>query len=57
MLGRALAFFVLALVAGYLAFFGLIGLSAVLAKLALVVFVVLLVVAAFSTALRDNPPP
>lgn len=56
MLGWALTFFILALVAGYLGFFALSGLAAVLAKLFLIVFVVLLIVSAFSSALRGRPP-
>ena len=56
MLGWAVAFFLLALIAGYLGFFGLAGLSAALAKLLLVIFVSLLIVSAFSSALRGRPP-
>jgi len=56
MLGWALTFFVLALVAGYLGFFALAGLAATLAKLFLIVFVVLLIVSAFSTTFRGRPP-
>jgi len=56
MLGWALVFFLLALVAGYLGFFALAGISATLAKLFLIVFVVLLIVSAFSSALRGRPP-
>ena len=57
MLGWALAFLILALVAVYMGFFALAGLAATIAKLLLVVFVVLLIVSAFSGALRGNPPP
>ena len=56
MLGWALTFLILALVAGYMVFFGLAGLSATIAQLLLVVFLVLLVVSAFSGALRGRPP-
>jgi uncharacterized membrane protein YtjA (UPF0391 family) len=57
MLGWALAFLILALVAGYMGFFALAGLAATIAKLLLIVFVILLIVSAFSGALRGNPPP
>jgi uncharacterized membrane protein YtjA (UPF0391 family) len=56
MLGWALAFLILALVAGYMCFFGLAGMAATIAKLLLVVFVILLIVSAFSGALRGRPP-
>ena len=56
MLGWALAFFVLALIAAYMGFFALAGLAASIAKLLLIVFVVLLIVSAFSGALRGRPP-
>ncbi|HWY66896.1 MAG TPA: DUF1328 family protein [Rhizomicrobium sp.] len=56
MLGWALAFFVLALVAAYMGFFAMAGLAASIAKLLLVVFVILLIVSAFSGALRGRPP-
>jgi uncharacterized membrane protein YtjA (UPF0391 family) len=56
MLGWALAFFVLALIAAYMGFFAMAGLAASIAKLLLVVFVVLLIVSAFSGALRGRPP-
>ena len=49
MLGYALIFLLLALVAGSLGFFGLAGLAATIAK-------VLLIVSAFSGALRGRPP-
>jgi uncharacterized membrane protein YtjA (UPF0391 family) len=55
MLGWALAFFILALVAAYMGFYGLMGAAALVAKLLMVVFLILLVVSAFSGALR--PPP
>ena len=56
MLGWALAFLILALVAGYMGFFALAGMAATIAKLLLVVFVILLIVSAFSGALRGRPP-
>ena len=56
MLGWALAFFVLALVAAYMGFFAMAGLAASIAKLLLIVFVILLIVSAFSGALRGRPP-
>ncbi len=56
MLGWALSFLLLALVAGLLGFFALAGLAATIAKLLLLVFVVLLLVSAFSGALRGRPP-
>jgi uncharacterized membrane protein YtjA (UPF0391 family) len=56
MLGWALAFFILALIAAYMGFFALAGLAAFIAKLLLVVFLILLVVSAFSGALRGRPP-
>jgi uncharacterized membrane protein YtjA (UPF0391 family) len=56
MLGWALAFYILALITAYMGFFAMAGLAASIAKLLLVVFLVLLVVSAFSTALRGKPP-
>ena len=56
MLGWSLTFLILVLVAGYVGFFGLIGLAATIAKLLLIVFVALLIVSAFSGALRGRPP-
>jgi uncharacterized membrane protein YtjA (UPF0391 family) len=56
MLGWALTFLILALVAAYMGFFALAGLAASIAKLLLIVFVVLLIVSAFSGALRGRPP-
>jgi uncharacterized membrane protein YtjA (UPF0391 family) len=55
MLGWALTFLILALVAAYMGFFGLAGIAASVAKLLLIVFVVLLIVSAFSGALRGRP--
>ena len=56
MLGWALTFFILALIAAYMGFFAMAGLAASIAKLLLVVFLVLLVVSALSGALRGRPP-
>ena len=56
MLGWALTFLILALVAGYMGFFSLAGVAATIAKLLLIVFVILLIVSAFSGALRGRPP-
>jgi uncharacterized membrane protein YtjA (UPF0391 family) len=56
MLGWALTFLLLALVAGYMGFFALAGLAASIAKLLLVVFLILLFVGAFSGARRGRPP-
>lgn len=56
MLGWALTFLILALVAAYMGFFALAGLAASIAKLLLLVFVVLLIVSAFSGAIRGKPP-
>ena len=56
MLGWALAFLILSLVAGYMGFFALAGFAAILAKFLLIVFLVLLIVSAFSGALRGRPP-
>lgn len=56
MLGWALTFFILALIAAYMGFFAMAGLAASIAKLLLVVFLVLLIVSALSGALRGRPP-
>jgi uncharacterized membrane protein YtjA (UPF0391 family) len=48
MLGWALTFLVLALVAGLLGFFALAGVAAMIAKVLLLVFLVLLVVSFFT---------
>ena len=57
MLAWALTFFVLALVAAYMGFYALAGAAAVVAKLLLVVFLALLIVSAFSGALRGPREP
>ena len=56
MLGWALMFLVLALVAGLLGFFALAGLAASIAMVLLLIFVVLLIVSAFSGGLWRRPP-
>jgi uncharacterized membrane protein YtjA (UPF0391 family) len=56
MLGWALTFLILSLVAYYAGFFALAGTAASIAKLLLIVFVILLIVSAFSGALRGRPP-
>ena len=56
MLRWALMFLVLALVAGLLGFFALAGLAATIAKVLLLVFVILLLVSAFSGTLWRRPP-
>jgi uncharacterized membrane protein YtjA (UPF0391 family) len=57
MLGWALTFFILALVAAFLGFFAMAGLAAEIAKLLLLTFVVLLVISLFTGALRGRAPP
>lgn len=57
MLGWALTFFVLALIAAFLGFFAMAGLAAEIAKLLLLAFVVLLVISLFTGALRGRAPP
>ena len=56
MLGWALTFFVLSLVAAYLGFFSLVGPAALAAKVFLGVFVILLALSAVMGALRGRPP-
>jgi uncharacterized membrane protein YtjA (UPF0391 family) len=51
-----LTFLLLALVAGLLGFFALAGLAATIPKLLLLIFLVLLLVSAFSGALRRGAP-
>ena len=55
MLGWAFAFLILALVAGYMGFFALSGVAATVAQALLLLFVILLIVSAFSGALRGRP--
>ncbi len=52
MLGWALTFLTFALAAGYLGFFELAGLGANIARILLLLFVILMVVSAFSGAVR-----
>ena len=55
MLGWALTFLVLAIVAGLLGFFALAGLAATIAKVLLFVFLILLLISFFSAGLRRPP--
>ena len=57
MLGWALTFFVLALIAAFLGFFAMAGLAAEIAKLLLIAFVVLLVISLITGSLRGRAPP
>ena len=57
MLGWAITFFILALIAGLLGFFALAGLAAEIAKILLLAFIVLLIISVFSNALRGRAPP
>ncbi|MBV9570943.1 MAG: DUF1328 domain-containing protein [Alphaproteobacteria bacterium] len=56
MLGWALTFLLLALVAGMLDFFALAGVAAMIAKVLLLVFLVLLVISFFGGRFRRTPP-
>jgi len=56
MFGWARTFFVLALICTYLAFVGLDGLAAVLAKLLLVVFLFLVAASGLIGLIREEPP-
>ncbi|HKD20688.1 MAG TPA: DUF1328 domain-containing protein [Rhizomicrobium sp.] len=57
MLGWALTFFILAVVAGLLGFFALAGLAAEIAKILLFAFLVLLLISVLSNAMRGRAPP
>src|ERR1700685_1259586 len=57
MLSWALTFLILALVAGFLGFFGLAGLAAGIAKILLFAFLILFLISALSGALRGRAPP
>jgi uncharacterized membrane protein YtjA (UPF0391 family) len=57
MIGWALTFFILALVAGLLGFFALAGIAAEIAKILLFAFLVLLLISVLSGALRGRAPP
>lgn len=56
MLAWALLFFLVALVAAWLGFYVLAGLAAVIAKIVFVLFLVVLIVGAFQSAIRGIPP-
>ena len=56
MLGWALTFFVLALIAAFLGFFAMAGLAAEIAKLLLIAFVVLLAISLITGRTRRTPP-
>ena len=56
MLRRALVFFTLALIAGFLGFFSLAGVAGEIAKILLVAFVALFLISALSGALAGTPP-
>lgn len=56
MLGWAITFFILALVAGILGFGGIAGASAGIAKILFFVFLVLLIISAISRAVRGRTP-
>jgi len=57
MLGWALAFLVLALVAGAFGFFGVAGLATTIAKILFFVFLALLVLSLVARAARGHAPP
>jgi len=56
MFGWSVTFFVLAMVAAYLGFFGLGGLAAELVRLLLIVFLMLLAGSGLLGLIRDEPP-
>lgn len=56
MLGWALAFLIIALIAGVLGFGGIAGASVGIAKFLFVVFVALFIIAMIARALRGRPP-
>jgi len=56
MLGWALTFFIVAIIAGVLGFAGIAGAAAGIAKIIFFVFVVLLVISLIANALRGRPP-
>lgn len=57
MLGWAVTFFILALIAGLLGFFALAGLAAEIAKVLLFVFLIIFLISAISNAMRGRAPP
>ena len=56
MLGWALMFFIVALIAAAFGFFVLAGVAAMIAKVVFVLFIALLIVSGLSSALRGVPP-
>ena len=54
MLGWALVFLIVALIAGYLGFVAMAGLAATIAKILFIIFIVLLIVSFISRALRGG---
>ena len=56
MLGWALTFLVLSVIAAYMGFFGLVGPAALAAKVFLGLFVIMLVVSAAMGVMRGRPP-
>jgi uncharacterized membrane protein YtjA (UPF0391 family) len=56
MLSWAIAFFIVALIAGLLGLTGLAGAAAHIAWILFVVFLALMIVAAFANAMRGRPP-
>lgn len=56
MLGWALAFLIIALIAGVLGFGGIAGASVGIAKFLFVVFVALFIIAVIARALKGRPP-
>lgn len=57
MLGWAIAFFIIAIVAGVLGFSGVAVLSAEIAQFLFIIFIALFIVAAIAHAIRGNAPP
>jgi uncharacterized membrane protein YtjA (UPF0391 family) len=57
MLGWALTFLILAVIAGFLGFIALAGLAAEIAKVLLFAFVILFLISALSNAVRGRAPP
>jgi len=55
-LGWALMFFIVALIAAAFGFFVLAGVAAMIAKVVFVLFIALLIVSALGSALRGVPP-
>ena len=57
MLGWVVTFLILALVAGLCGFFVLAGIAASIAKVLLLLFIILVLISAFSGRFRRAPPP